>query len=128
MSIKPKGAITSLRLRCERLSCAMVVTAWMLLLGLLSSSAPRVSTTTYAPQKQHGRPLVIAHRGGAQESTENTIGAFQRAVPRRRHGIETDIRLTRDGRSTSSITMITSAESRGWPSQRTTTVSDSHLL
>ncbi len=42
-------------------------------------------------------PLVIAHRGGAQESTENTIGAFQRAVKIGADGIETDIRLTRDG-------------------------------
>jgi glycerophosphoryl diester phosphodiesterase len=43
------------------------------------------------------KPLVIAHRGGAQESTENTIGAFQRAVKIGAAGIETDIRLTRDG-------------------------------
>jgi len=43
------------------------------------------------------KPLVIAHRGGALESTENTIGAFQRAVRIGAAGIETDIRLTRDG-------------------------------
>ncbi|MEK6410390.1 MAG: glycerophosphodiester phosphodiesterase [Acidobacteriota bacterium] len=43
------------------------------------------------------RPLVIAHRGGALESTENTIAAFQRAVKIGADGIETDIRLTRDG-------------------------------
>src|SRR5262245_32972812 len=43
------------------------------------------------------KPLVIAHRGGALESTENTIGAFQRAVKIGAAGIETDIRLTRDG-------------------------------
>jgi len=43
------------------------------------------------------RPLVIAHRGGALESTENTIGAFQRAAKIGAAGIETDIRLTRDG-------------------------------
>jgi glycerophosphoryl diester phosphodiesterase len=43
------------------------------------------------------RPLIIAHRGGAHESTENTIGAFQRAVTVGADGIETDIRLTRDG-------------------------------
>jgi glycerophosphoryl diester phosphodiesterase len=43
------------------------------------------------------RPLVIAHRGGAMESTENTIGAFQRAARIGADGIETDIRLTRDG-------------------------------
>jgi glycerophosphoryl diester phosphodiesterase len=43
------------------------------------------------------RPLVIAHRGGALESTENTIAAFQRAAKIGADGIETDIRLTRDG-------------------------------
>lgn len=40
---------------------------------------------------------VIAHRGGARESTENTIEAFQRAVRIGAAGIETDIRLTKDG-------------------------------
>lgn len=43
------------------------------------------------------KPLVIAHRGGALESTENTIDAFQRAVKIGADGIETDIRLTREG-------------------------------
>jgi glycerophosphoryl diester phosphodiesterase len=42
-------------------------------LGIVARAQPRT-------------PLVIAHRGGAQESTENTIAAF-----------ETDLRLTRDG-------------------------------
>jgi glycerophosphoryl diester phosphodiesterase len=41
--------------------------------------------------------LIIAHRGGAKESTENTIEAFQRAIRIGASGIETDIRLTRDG-------------------------------
>ncbi|HSO74802.1 MAG TPA: glycerophosphodiester phosphodiesterase family protein [Blastocatellia bacterium] len=44
-----------------------------------------------------GGPLIIAHRGGAKESTENTIPAFLRAVKVGADGIETDIRLTRDG-------------------------------
>jgi len=44
-----------------------------------------------------GRPMIIAHRGGAMESTENTIAAFQRATRIGAAGIETDIRLTRDG-------------------------------
>lgn len=42
-------------------------------------------------------PRVIAHRGGSKESTENTIGAFQRAGKIGAAGIETDVRLTRDG-------------------------------
>ena len=42
-------------------------------------------------------PLIIAHRGGAKESTENTIAAFQRANRIGAGGIETDLRLTRDG-------------------------------
>ena len=44
-----------------------------------------------------GSPMIIAHRGGAMESTENTIAAFQRATRIGAAGIETDIRLTRDG-------------------------------
>ncbi|MEW6130394.1 MAG: glycerophosphodiester phosphodiesterase [Acidobacteriota bacterium] len=43
------------------------------------------------------KPLIIAHRGGARESTENTIEAFQRAARIGADGIETDLRLTRDG-------------------------------
>lgn len=43
------------------------------------------------------RALVIAHRGGAKEATENTIGAFERAIRIGADGIETDLRLTRDG-------------------------------
>lgn len=56
-------------------------------------SANRAQTATL---DQRGT-LVIAHRGGALESTENTIGAFQRAAKIGADGIETDIRLTRDG-------------------------------
>lgn len=56
-------------------------------IALAQSPAPsRVRTTK-----------IIAHRGGALESTENTIAAFQRAGRIGAQGIETDIRLTRDG-------------------------------
>lgn len=51
-------------------------------------------------ERSVGRPartLVIAHRGGSREATENTIAAFQRAVRLGAAGIETDLRLTRDG-------------------------------
>ena len=50
-----------------------------------------------AGAQNHHKPIVIAHRGGARESTENTIEAFKRAMRIGAAGIETDIRLTRDG-------------------------------
>jgi glycerophosphoryl diester phosphodiesterase len=72
-----------------------------LLVGLIGSLFMVNATTTRpaigAQAGGAGKPLVIAHRGGAQESTENTIGAFQRAGKIGADGIETDIRLTRDG-------------------------------
>ena len=83
------------RENASRLSIA--VTALMLLQVVLSTSAVQMAVPAVAAQSQPGRPLVIAHRGGAQESTENTIGAFQRAAKIGADGIETDIRLTRDG-------------------------------
>ncbi|HEX4947429.1 MAG TPA: glycerophosphodiester phosphodiesterase family protein [Blastocatellia bacterium] len=43
------------------------------------------------------KPLVVAHRGGAKEFTENTIAGFQRAAKLGVAAIETDIRLTKDG-------------------------------
>jgi len=43
------------------------------------------------------RTQIIAHRGGAKESTENTIASFERAIKIGAEGIETDLRLTRDG-------------------------------
>ena len=67
------------------------------LVVLLSISFAHVPAPAREAQTQPGRPLVIAHRGGAQESTENTIEAFQRAGKIGADGIETDIRLTRDG-------------------------------
>lgn len=49
------------------------------------------------PTLRGNRPLVIAHRGGAKEFTENTIASFHRAIRVGADGIETDLRLTRDG-------------------------------
>ena len=49
------------------------------------------------PTLRGNRPLVIAHRGGAKEWTENTIASFHRAMRVGADGIETDLRLTRDG-------------------------------
>jgi len=66
------------------------------LLASLHSTARSVTVNQGVGGEGH-KPMVIAHRGGALESTENTIGAFQRAVKIGADGIETDIRLTRDG-------------------------------
>src|SRR5262245_59903344 len=60
-----------------------------LLYGSLSPADAQVTS--------RNRPLIIAHRGGARETTENTIEGFQRAGKIGADGIETDIRLTRDG-------------------------------
>lgn len=44
-----------------------------------------------------GRPLVIAHRGGAGLWSENTLHAFERAAALGVDVIETDVRATSDG-------------------------------
>jgi glycerophosphoryl diester phosphodiesterase len=51
------------------------------------------ATATFAQPK----PSIIAHRGGAKEFTENTVEAFLRAIKIGAVGIETDLRLTKDG-------------------------------
>ncbi|HEY0533308.1 MAG TPA: glycerophosphodiester phosphodiesterase family protein [Actinoplanes sp.] len=43
------------------------------------------------------RPLVFAHRGGADPLPEHTLGAYLRAVDDGADGVECDVRLTRDG-------------------------------
>ena len=67
--------------------------------SLLLAALVFASTTGTKAQSDNGarRPLVIAHRGGAMETTENTIAAFERAGRIGSDGIETDLRLTRDG-------------------------------
>ncbi|HYV07292.1 MAG TPA: hypothetical protein VFB82_22040, partial [Blastocatellia bacterium] len=56
------------------------IRAATVLVALLSISSAHVAVPAGEAPTQPGRPLVIAHRGGAQESTENTIEAFQRAA------------------------------------------------
>jgi glycerophosphoryl diester phosphodiesterase len=46
---------------------------------------------------RHYRPLVFAHRGGADALPEHTLGAYLRALDDGVDGLECDIRLTRDG-------------------------------
>ena len=43
------------------------------------------------------RPLVFAHRGGADAMPEHTLGAYLRALEDGADGLECDVRLTRDG-------------------------------
>jgi glycerophosphoryl diester phosphodiesterase len=43
------------------------------------------------------RPLVFAHRGGADALPEHTLGAYLRALDEGVDGLECDVRLTRDG-------------------------------
>jgi len=42
-------------------------------------------------------PLIIAHRGASAVAPENTLAAFARAFRDGAHGIELDVRLSRDG-------------------------------
>lgn len=65
----------------------------ILVVALIANTATAQHSTAVAART----PKIIAHRGGALESTENTIPAFQRASRIGAQGIETDIRLTRDG-------------------------------
>src|SRR5262245_52566489 len=81
------GKATGADSRSARVSKALVALAVLMLALSGSVAANRV----------YNRPLVIAHRGGAAESTENTIDAFRLAVRLGADVIETDIRLTRDG-------------------------------
>jgi glycerophosphoryl diester phosphodiesterase len=44
-----------------------------------------------------GRPIVVAHRGGALEAAENTVAAFERAIRLGYPGVEFDVRRSSDG-------------------------------
>jgi glycerophosphoryl diester phosphodiesterase len=72
-------------------------TRFAILLAVFALLSSEPFTQRAEVQARNGRTLVIAHRGGAKESTENTIEAFQRAIRIGADGIETDLRLTRDG-------------------------------
>lgn len=43
------------------------------------------------------QPLLIAHRGGAAEAPENTLGAFRRALDLGFRWFELDVQVTKDG-------------------------------
>ncbi len=52
---------------------------------------------TFLVPHDSARPLVIAHRGGAAESPENTRRAFHDVIARGHPGVEWDVRLSADG-------------------------------
>jgi glycerophosphoryl diester phosphodiesterase len=79
----------------RKLSLFIIIAMLASLLSVQGSFTPRIEAQTITSRS--GKAMVIAHRGGAKESTENTIEAFQRAVRIGADGIETDLRLTRDG-------------------------------
>lgn len=63
------------------------------------------------------RPLVIGHRGDAAHAPENTLCAFRAAMAAGADGVETDVRLSRDGvpflLHDETVTRTTDATSRG---------------
>ena len=69
----------------------VVLALLLVIVSITSSSLAQRS------ERSARKTLIIAHRGGAHEFTENTIEAFQRAISLGADGIETDLRLTRDG-------------------------------
>jgi glycerophosphoryl diester phosphodiesterase len=75
--------------------------ALLLAAGLYTAVSPAageaVAEHPYFSQDAPGRPLVIAHRGGAGLWPENTLHAFERAAALGADVIETDVRATADG-------------------------------
>ncbi|HVG21162.1 MAG TPA: hypothetical protein VNI02_19095 [Blastocatellia bacterium] len=57
---------------------------------LIGANSPAPPTGFVQAGARTSRPLIIARRGGAHESTENTLGAFQRAVRPGADAIKTD--------------------------------------
>ncbi|HXG64292.1 MAG TPA: glycerophosphodiester phosphodiesterase family protein [Blastocatellia bacterium] len=88
---------TIIRLSIRRTYASAAIIAFIgLALVVCAAAAPQHGGAPPATLRGN-RTMVIAHRGGAREATENTIAAFQRALRLGAEGIETDLRLTRDG-------------------------------
>jgi glycerophosphoryl diester phosphodiesterase len=82
-------------------AASAVAVALLLAAGLYLAVSPSageaVAEHPYFSQDAPGRPLVIAHRGGAGLWPENTLHAFERAAAMGVDVIETDVRATADG-------------------------------
>ncbi|MHC5540211.1 glycerophosphodiester phosphodiesterase [Singulisphaera rosea] len=77
-----------------RLICA-------LLLGLAAVASPEASADEFAffsPVKPSRRVQVMAHRGMAAVTPENTAASLERAIADTVEWVEVDVRLTKDGR------------------------------
>lgn len=61
------------------------------------SSLPISSHTATTNRQGIPTPLTVAHRGYKGKYPENSLAAFMGAVEAGSHGIETDLRLSRDG-------------------------------
>ncbi|MFL6274904.1 MAG: glycerophosphodiester phosphodiesterase [Blastocatellia bacterium] len=91
---------TTIRLR---IASAFTVVVIGLILPIVCAATPPLATTRPSAARARAtlngsRTLIIAHRGGANEAPENTLLAFRRALRLGVDGIETDVRLTRDGK------------------------------
>lgn len=78
-------------------AAVLLLLACVLYAAVSRSAGEPVAEHPYFKQDAPGRPLVIAHRGGAGLWPENTLHAFERAAALGVDVIETDVRATSDG-------------------------------
>lgn len=69
----------------------------ILIFGLLWGAALWIPPTAVARGELPARPLIIGHRGVAAMAPENTIASAELAAELGADGVETDIRISKDG-------------------------------